>query len=106
MVNSCTGIRNWPHSGYCVDQSAFLPACDAAGIERLIQYMTRCGFSLSRLVRVSDTVQVIYKFEKQACRAFPVPKSTAVCRSLGHQEGHQICMNWCPNSTTPTLSGH
>ncbi len=32
--------------GFSVDQSVFLPAGDQAGIERLIQYMTRCPFSL------------------------------------------------------------
>jgi len=36
--------------------------------------MTRCPFSLSRLVKVSDTGQVIYQAEKQACRAFPDPQ--------------------------------
>jgi len=36
--------------------------------------MTRCPFSLSRLVKVSDTGQVIYQSEKQVCRAFPDPK--------------------------------
>jgi len=36
--------------------------------------MTRCPFSLSRLVKVSDTGQVVYQAEKQACRAFPDPK--------------------------------
>ena len=30
----------------------------------LIQYMTRCPFSLSRLVKVTDTGQAIYKAEK------------------------------------------
>jgi hypothetical protein len=43
-------------------------------IERLIQYMTRCPFSLSRLVKVSDTGQIVYQAEKQACRAFSDPK--------------------------------
>jgi hypothetical protein len=42
-----------------------------AGIERLAQYMTRCLFSLSPLVKVSDTGQIVYHAEKQACRAFP-----------------------------------
>ena len=32
--------------------------------------MTHCPFSLSRLVKVSDTGQVVY----QACRVFPDPK--------------------------------
>jgi hypothetical protein len=54
-------MRSWPHSGFSVDQSVFLPAGDQAGIERLIEYMTRCPFSLSRLVKVSDTGQVIYQ---------------------------------------------
>ena len=49
-----------------VEQSVFLPAGDQSGIERLIQYMTRCPFSLSRLVKVSDTGQIVYQAEKQA----------------------------------------
>ena len=44
-------MRSWPHSGFSVDQSVFLPAGDRAGIERLVGYMTRCPFSLSRLVK-------------------------------------------------------
>ena len=46
-------MRTWPHSGFSVDQSVFLPAGDQPGIERLVQYMTRCPFSLSRLVKVT-----------------------------------------------------
>ena len=47
-------MRTWPHSGFSVDQSVFLPAGDRPGIERLVQYMTRCPFSLSRLVKVTN----------------------------------------------------
>jgi hypothetical protein len=64
-------MRTWEHSGFSVDQSVLLAAGDHVGIERLIQYMTRCPFSLARLMKVSDTGQVVYKAEKQACRAFP-----------------------------------
>ena len=71
-------MRTWQHSGFSVDQSVFLPAGDQADIERLIQYMTRCPFSLSRLVKVSDTGQVVYQTEKQACRAFPDPKGDGI----------------------------
>ncbi len=67
-------MRSWPHSGFSVDQSVFLPAGDRAGIERLVGYMTRCPFSLSRLVKVTQTGQVVYKAEKDACRAFPDPQ--------------------------------
>jgi len=64
-------MRTWEHSGFSVDQSVLLVAGDRSGIERLIQYMVRCPFSLSRLVKVTDTGQVVYKAEKQACQAFP-----------------------------------
>jgi len=64
-------MRSWPHSGFSVDQSVYLPAGDRAGIERLVRYMTRCPFSLSRLVRVTESGQVVYKAEKDHCRAFP-----------------------------------
>jgi len=53
----------------------FLSAGDQAGIEHLVQYMVRCPFSLSRLVKVTDTGQVVYKAEKDACRAFPDPRA-------------------------------
>ena len=67
-------MRTWAHSGFSVDQSVLLPAGDRAGIERLIQYMTRCPFSLSRLVKVTKSGEVVYKAEKDACRAFPDPQ--------------------------------
>lgn len=61
-------------AAFSVDQSVFLSAGDQAGMERLVQYMMRCPFSLSRLVKVSGTGQVVYQAEKRACRAFPDPK--------------------------------
>jgi hypothetical protein len=73
-------MRSWPHSGFSVDQSVYLPAGDRAGIERLVGYMTRCPFSLSRLVKVTEAGQVVYKAEKQACRAFPEPRGDGLKR--------------------------
>ena len=73
-------MRSWPHSGFHVDQSVFLPAGDSAGVERVTQYMVRCPFSLSRLVKVTETGEVIYKAEKDACRAFPDPESPELAR--------------------------
>jgi len=81
-------MRTWQHSGFSVDQSVFLPAGDQAGIERLIQYMTRCPFSLSRLVKVSDTGQIVYQAEKQACRAFPDPNGDGT--QVGVKRNFQI----------------
>jgi len=44
-----------------------------AAIDRLVGYITRCPFSLSRLVKGAEAGQVVYKAEKDACRAFPEP---------------------------------
>ncbi len=68
-------MRTWEHSGFSVDQSVLLAAGDRSGIERLIQYMIRCPFSLSRLVKVTDRGQVVYKAEKDACQVFPDPQA-------------------------------
>jgi len=81
-------MRSWPHSGFSVDQSVFLPAGDRPGIERLVQYMTRCPFSLSRLVKVTKTGQVVYKAEKDACRAFPDPRGNDL--ATGPKRNFQI----------------
>ena len=81
-------MQSWQHSGFSVDQSVFLPAGDQAGVERLIQYMTRCPFSLSRLVKVSATGQIVYQAEKQACRAFPDPQGDGT--QVGVKRNFQI----------------
>jgi len=39
-------IRTWKHTGFSIDQSVYLPAGDKAGIERLVQYITRCRLDL------------------------------------------------------------
>ena len=65
-----------------------LPADDQAGIERLVQYMIRCPFSLSRLVKVTDTGQVVYKAEKDACQAFPDPRADGL--EAGAKRNFQI----------------
>ena len=81
-------MRNWPHSGFHVDQSVWLAAGDRAGIERVVGYMTRCPFSLSRLVKVSETGEVIYKAEKDACRAFPDPDGDGL--ASGPKRNYQV----------------
>jgi hypothetical protein len=98
-------MRAWPHSGFSVDQSVYLPAGDRAGIERLVGYMTRCPFSLSRLVRVSATGQVIYKAEKGACRAFPDPHDDELAR--GPNRNFQILdpLDFLAEFTRPGVPG-
>ncbi len=42
-----------PTAAFSVDQSVYVPAGDRAGKERLVGYITRCPFSLSRLVKAT-----------------------------------------------------
>lgn len=54
-------MRSWDHTGFGFDQSVHLPAGDRKGIERLVQYMVRCPFSLARLIKV--TAHLVEQYE-------------------------------------------
>ena len=43
---------------------------DTAAIERLVQYMGRCPFSLERFVNISPDGHVFYRTENADCRPF------------------------------------
>ncbi|MEI8079284.1 MAG: transposase, partial [bacterium] len=60
----------WKHSGFSVDRSVRVHGADSAAIERLIQYMSRCPFSLERFVNISPDGQVFYRTENAECRPF------------------------------------
>ena len=62
------------------DQSVLLAAGDRAGVQRVAQYITRCPFSLARLVKVTPTGQVIYRAEKAACHPFPDPRHPGLAK--------------------------
>ncbi len=81
-------MRGWPHSGFGAHASAPLAADDRAGIERIVQYITRCPFSLSRLIRVTKTGEVIYRAEKAECRAFPDPRDAGL--AAGTKRNFQV----------------
>jgi len=68
-------MKGWPHSGFSVDNSVYLPACDTSGLQRLAEYMVRCPFSLARIVRVTESGSVVYRAQKGDCRRFPTPAS-------------------------------
>lgn len=66
-------IRSWRHSGFSVDRCVRIPAGDRDGLERLAQYMARSPFSLTRLLRITRTGQVVYHAEKHRPHRFPEP---------------------------------
>ncbi len=53
-----------------------------------MQYITRCPFSLSRLVKIGESGQVVYRAEKQACRAFPDPNGDGM--QSGPKRNYQV----------------
>ncbi len=68
-------MLGWKHSGFGVHHGVCLAEGDAAGVERIAQYMFRCPFSLQRMIRVTDAGQVLYVAEKRAPQRFPKPAS-------------------------------
>jgi hypothetical protein len=64
-------MRAWQHSGFSVDNSAYLSPGDTFGLQRLAQYILRCPFSLARIVRLTEAGTVVYRAEKDECRRFP-----------------------------------
>ena len=71
-------MRSWEHSGFSVNQSVFLTAGDQAGIERLVQYMVRCPFSLSRLVKVPILGKWSTRRRSKRAEPFPNRKPTTL----------------------------
>jgi hypothetical protein len=68
-------MRSWQHSGFSVDKSVLIAATDSDALERLVQYIACCPFSLDRILKITPTGHVVYKAEHDSCRRFPEPAS-------------------------------
>ena len=66
-------MRQWPHSGFSIDNSVRITADNTEGMQRLISYISRCPFSLVRMIKVTEEGQVIYRTGKSGCLRFPNP---------------------------------
>lgn len=66
-------MRGWSHSGFSIDNSVRITADDAEGMQRLVSYISRCPFSLARMIQYTDQVQVVYRAGKSECVRFPQP---------------------------------
>lgn len=63
-------MRSWKHSGFSVDRSVRIHGNQRDAVDRIVQYMVRCPFSLERVVRVTPDGKVVYRTEKAECRPF------------------------------------
>ncbi|MBD3421994.1 MAG: hypothetical protein GF398_17925 [Chitinivibrionales bacterium] len=95
-------MRSWKHSGFTatIQVSAFRvpPACsprihalrvsvdnsvriakgENAGMQRLVQYIARCPFSLTRMVSITEEGKILYRASHAKCIPFPLSGDTIV----------------------------
>jgi hypothetical protein len=67
-------MRGWRHSGFNVDNSVRIEAGDHAGMQRLVEYISRCPFSLARMIMLTGVGDA--------------SKSTLASPSSGISKGH------------------
>jgi hypothetical protein len=65
-------MRSWRHSGFSVDNSVRIERGDKAGMQRLIEYIARCPFSLGRMVSLTKDGKIIYRASHANCIPFPL----------------------------------
>ena len=62
-------MRAWKHSGFSVDNSVYVAKDDKEGmlrqgsaqVQRLIEYIARCPFSLGRMVSITKDGKILYR---------------------------------------------
>jgi hypothetical protein len=65
-------MRSWRHSGFSVDNSVRIEVEDRGGMQRLIEYIGRCPFSLTRMVTQSKDGTILYRAAHPNCLPFPL----------------------------------
>ena len=66
-------MPSWPHSGFSIDNAVRIEAGDEAGMQRLVSYVSRCPFSLARMIKVTEKGEVIYRTGKSGYVRLPNP---------------------------------
>jgi hypothetical protein len=57
---------------FSIDNGVYVAKDDKQGMQRLIEYMSRCPCSLARIIKLTETGKVLYRAVKASCRAFPI----------------------------------
>jgi hypothetical protein len=65
-------MRGWRHSGFSVDDSVRIERGDKAGMQRLIEYIARCPFSLGRMISQNSDGTILYRASSANCIPFPL----------------------------------
>ncbi|MBN2355074.1 transposase, partial [candidate division KSB1 bacterium] len=75
-------MRQWPHSGFSIDNSVQIMSEDTEGMQRLISYISRYPFLLARMIKVTEEGQAIYRAGKSECVQFPQPGDDRLRESM------------------------
>ncbi len=75
-------MRMWSHSGFSVHKDIRIEAGDTDGLEKLTQYIARCPFAQSRMVRVTPEGKVIYRADHHNPIPFPQWRALPTERTL------------------------
>jgi hypothetical protein len=65
-------MRSWKHSGFSVDNSVRIEKGDHNGMQRLVEYVARCPFSLARMVALTKDGKILYRAAHPNCLPFPL----------------------------------
>jgi len=75
-------MRGWKHSGFSVDNSVRIEKGDQAGMQRLIQYIARCPFSLARMVSMTRDGKLLYRASHPNCIPFPLSGDSTLLKGI------------------------
>jgi hypothetical protein len=75
-------MRGWKHSGFSVDNSVRINAGDHAGMQRLIEYIARCPFSLTRMISQTTDGKIIYRTTHPNCLPFPLSGDKTLMKGI------------------------
>jgi len=71
-IEVVASMRGWKHSGFGVDNSVRIESGDKEGMQRLVEYISRCPFSLARMITVTRDGKILYRASKAKCLPFPI----------------------------------
>ncbi len=72
-LHTIESMMAWSHcSGFNIDTSVRIAADDHAGMQRLIEYISRCPFTFARMVKLTNDGKIIYRANHPGCTRFPM----------------------------------
>ena len=75
-------MRGWKHSGFSVDNPVRIENGDKPDMQRLIQYIARCPFSLGRMVSPTKDGEILYRASHARCIPFPLSGDTTLMAGI------------------------